>query len=128
MSRVPPAMSTRLGTTTRKGRIVPMPFVAMPSPFYHGRPVAGRDHFPFTDRPPCRYKRIRKTARKAHATGGPGGVAAGGGRSEVKRSRAGSPHGEPRTESPSEAAQPKGESRRRPSTGFALLGYPRSRK
>jgi hypothetical protein len=35
-----------------------------------------------------------------------------GGRSEVKRSRAGSPHGEPRTESPSEAAQPKGESRR----------------
>jgi hypothetical protein len=29
-----------------------------------------------------------------------------GGRSEVKRSRAGSPHGEPRTESPSEAAQP----------------------
>ena len=31
-------------------------------------------------------------------TGGSGGVAAGGGRSEVKRSRAGSPHGEPRTE------------------------------
>ena len=35
-----------------------------------------------------------------------GGVAAGGGRSEVKRSRAGSPHGEPRTEPPSEATQP----------------------
>src|SRR5664280_54362 len=29
---------------------------------------------------------------------------------------------------PSEAAQPKGESRRRPSTSFALLGYPRNRK
>src|SRR3990170_1469736 len=38
---------------------------------------------------------------------GAGGVAAGGGRSEVKRSRAGSPHGEPRTESPSQAAQPE---------------------
>ena len=55
----------------------------------------------------------REDTRKAHATGGSGGAAAGGGRSEVKRSRAGSPHGEPRTESPSEAAQPKGESRRR---------------
>jgi adenine-specific DNA glycosylase len=48
----------------------------------------------------------RKT--KAHATGGSGRAAAGGGRSEVKRSRAGSPHGEPRTESPSETAQPEG--------------------
>ena len=45
-------------------------------------------------------------------TEGFGEAAAGGGRSEVKRSRAGSPHGEPRTESPSEAAQPKRESRR----------------
>ena len=36
-----------------------------------------------------------------------GGVAAGGGRSEVKRSRAGSSHGEPRTEPrPPEATQP----------------------
>jgi hypothetical protein len=50
--------------------------------------------------------------RKAHAAGWSGGAAAGGGRSEVKRSRAGPPHGEPRTESPSEAAQPKGEPRR----------------
>jgi hypothetical protein len=41
---------------------------------------------------------------KGAAIGGSGGVAAGGRRSEVKRSRAGSPHGEPRTESPSEAA------------------------
>jgi len=39
-----------------------------------------------------------ETARKAHITKGSGGVAAGGGRSEVKRSRAGSSHGEPRTE------------------------------
>jgi hypothetical protein len=38
--------------------------------------------------------------------GGSGGAAAGGGRSEVKRSRVGSSNGEPRTESPSEAAQP----------------------
>ena len=43
-----------------------------------------------------------------------------GGRSEVKRSRAGLPHGEPRTE-----PHPP---RRRPSTSFALLGYPHSRK
>jgi hypothetical protein len=35
----------------------------------------------------------------------PGGAAAGGGRSEVKRSRAGASHGEPRTESLSEAAE-----------------------
>ena len=62
---------------------------------------------------------VIRAARKAHATGGSGGVAAGGGRpntsfallgyprsrkngghSEVKRSRAGSTHGEPRTEPP----------------------------
>jgi hypothetical protein len=36
---------------------------------------------------------------------GVGGAAAGGGRSEVKRSRAGAPHGEPRTESPAEDAE-----------------------
>jgi hypothetical protein len=60
--------------------------------------------------------RIVKTARKAHATNGSGGVAAGGGRpstsfalpgyprckengghSEADARRAGSPHGEPRT-------------------------------
>src|SRR5659263_6386 len=46
--------------------------------------------------------------RAPHRAVAPGGAAAGGGRSEVKRSRAGSPHGEPRTESPSEAAQPRG--------------------
>jgi hypothetical protein len=37
---------------------------------------------------------------------GVGKAAAGGGRSEVKRSRACSLHDEPRTESPSEAAEP----------------------
>jgi len=42
----------------------------------------------------------------AHLTGGSGGVAAGGGQSEVKRSRSGATNGEPRTESLSEAAQP----------------------
>ena len=53
----------------------------------------------------------RSVRLEGHATGESGGTAAGGGRSEVKRSRAGSPHGEPRTESPAEAAPPKGKGR-----------------
>ena len=59
----------------------------------------------------------RKTARKAHATGGSGGVAAGGGRSEVKRSRAGSPHGEPRR-----SPRPRRRSRRVSPGGVAPSG------
>jgi hypothetical protein len=43
----------------------------------------------------------------AYVAGGSGVAAAGGGRSEVKRSRVGSSNGEPQTESPSEAAQPR---------------------
>jgi Tfp pilus assembly protein PilF len=51
-----------------------------------------------------------------------GGAAAGGGRSEVKRSRAGPTHGEPRTESPSEAAQPEeGPAQRLPALAALLL-------
>ena len=58
--------------------------------------------------PPCRTTCIENpsVACVAGDARWSGGAAAGGGRSEVKRSRAGSPHGEPRTESPSEAAQP----------------------
>ena len=72
----------------------------------------------------AKYTRIGKTARKAHATGGSGGVAAGGGRSEVKRSRAGSPHGEPRTESPPRRAQPNWESRSAAASGIGLDSLP----
>jgi hypothetical protein len=50
-----------------------------------------------------------------------GGAAAGGGRSEVKRSRAGPSHGEPRTESPSEAAQPKGDPAQRGAAAALFL-------
>jgi hypothetical protein len=69
-----------------------------------------------------------KRRKKACTTGGTGGAAAGGGRSEVKRSRAGSPHGEPRTESPSEAAQPKGKGCIPTPVRNALPGVPRRRK
>jgi hypothetical protein len=51
---------------------------------------------------------VRAITRMAYAAGVSGGAAAGGGRSEVKRRRAGASRVEPRTESPSEAAQPKG--------------------
>ena len=56
-----------------------------------------------------------RTLAKQAAAGNPphrlgslftGVAAAGGGRSEVKRRRAAASHGEPRTESPSEAAEP----------------------
>src|SRR5512141_3120705 len=50
---------------------------------------------------------------------GSSGAAAGGGRSEVKRSRAGSPHGEPRTEPPL--------LRRRRRTGVPAWRAPHSR-
>ncbi|OGP77333.1 MAG: hypothetical protein A2Z13_03030 [Deltaproteobacteria bacterium RBG_16_64_85] len=50
------------------------------------------------------YLHLYFSPKVRNAAGGAGFAAAGGGRSEVKRSRAGPPHGEPRTESPSEAA------------------------
>jgi hypothetical protein len=66
----------------------------------------------------------RRPNRKAHAAGGSGGAAAGGGRSEVKRRRAGASRVEPRTESPSEAAQPKGVGAATSVTGVVCLRWP----
>jgi hypothetical protein len=65
----------------------------------------------------------KRPKRKAHAAGEFGGAAAGGGRSEVKRSRAGPPHGEPRTESPSEAAKPMGVGAATSVTGVLYLRW-----
>jgi len=77
-----------LGDDPRRGR------PATPSP----STCASRPDFPKS------YQELENILGGSPGNRNVGGAAAGGGRSEVKRSRAGSSHGEPRTESPSEDA------------------------
>ena len=82
------------------------------SPVPHERPSLRGP--PCVVRLPVRAPVLRHPRHKE----GPAESPQEGGRSEVKRSRAGSSHGEPRTESPSEAAP-------HPTSSFAPVGYPR---